>query len=67
LSGYLQSVAVSVNDDLRLRLTASERRDLAEIGAKRGKKALEESATIAKPATMLAWNRQFADQVDGAL
>jgi len=46
----------------RVPLTASERRELAEIGQRLGKKALEEIATIAKPDTILAWHRMFADQ-----
>ena len=46
----------------RVQLTASERRELAEIGQRLGKKALEEIATIAKPDTILAWHRMFADQ-----
>ena len=47
--------------DGRVQLTDSERKELAEIGAKLGKKALEEIATVAKPDTILAWNRKFAD------
>jgi len=46
----------------RVQLTASERRALAEIGQRLGKKALEEIATVAKPDTILAWHRMFADQ-----
>ena len=48
--------------DGRVQLTDSERKALAEIGAKLGKKALEEIATVAKPDTILAWHRTFADQ-----
>jgi hypothetical protein len=48
--------------DGRVQLTDSHRKELAEIGAKLGKKALEDIATIAKPDTILAWNRKFADQ-----
>ncbi len=44
----------------RVQLTDNERRELAEIGAKLGKKALAEIATIAQPDTILAWNRKFA-------
>ncbi len=44
----------------RVQLTDSDRRELAAIGAKLGKKALEEIATIATPNTILAWNRKFA-------
>jgi putative transposase len=45
-----------------VRLTASERRELAVIGQQLGKKALAEIATVAKPDTILAWHRRFADQ-----
>jgi len=48
--------------DGRLRLTDNERKELAEIGAKLGKKALADIATIAQPDTILAWNRKFANQ-----
>jgi hypothetical protein len=49
----------------RVQFTDSERKELAEIGAKLGKKTLEEIATIAKLDTILAWNRKFAhDKVD---
>lgn len=46
----------------RVQLTDSERKELAEIGAKLGKKTLEEIATIAQPSTILAWHRTFTDQ-----
>ncbi len=46
----------------RVQLTASERKALAEMGQKLGKKALEEMATVAKPDTILAWYRTCADQ-----
>jgi putative transposase len=46
----------------RVQLTASERKALAVMGQKLGKKALEEMATVAKPDTILAWHRTFADQ-----
>ena len=42
----------------RVRLTDGERKALAEIGQKLGKKALEAVATIVKPDTVLAWHRQ---------
>jgi putative transposase len=48
--------------DGRVQLTDSERQELAKLGAKLGKKALAEIATIAKAETILAWNRQCADQ-----
>ena len=51
--------------DGRVQLTDSERKELAEIGAKLGKQALAEIATVAQPDTVLAWNRKFtAPQVD---
>ena len=46
----------------RLQLTDNERQELAALGAKLGKQALQDIATIAKPETILAWNRKFADQ-----
>jgi putative transposase len=46
----------------RMRLSESDRRVLAEIGKKLGKKALEEIATVAKSNTILAWHRKFIDQ-----
>jgi hypothetical protein len=45
----------------RLRLTDSDRKQLSEIGAKLGTKALEEIATIAMPDTILAWHHKFAN------
>jgi transposase len=51
--------------DGRVQLTDSERKELAAIGAKLGKKALAEIATLAQPDTILAWNRKFSGpQVD---
>src|SRR5215470_10521548 len=41
----------------RVRLTDGERKALAEIGQKLGKKALEAVAQIVKPDTILAWHR----------
>jgi hypothetical protein len=46
----------------RVQLTDRQHKELAEIGQQLGKKALEEIATVAKPATILAWRRQCADQ-----
>lgn len=40
----------------RLRLTDGERKTLAEIGKRLGKKALNELANIVKPETILAWH-----------
>jgi hypothetical protein len=48
--------------DGRVQLTDRERKELAELGAKLGKKALEEIATVARPDTILAWNRTLANQ-----
>ena len=48
--------------DARVQLTDSERKEFAEIGAKLGKQAPEEITTVAKPDTILAWNRKVADQ-----
>jgi hypothetical protein len=44
--------------DGRVQLTDSERKELAEIGAKLGKQALSEIATIAQADTILAWHRK---------
>jgi hypothetical protein len=46
----------------RVQLTDSDRKALAELGQQLGKQALEELATVAKPATILAWHRMFAHQ-----
>jgi putative transposase len=48
--------------DGRVQLTDGERKELAEIGARLGKKALVEIATVASSETILAWNRKFADR-----
>src|SRR5215467_11971183 len=51
----------------RVRLSDGERKTLAEIGQKLGKKALEEVATIVKPDTILGWHRKFvAQKFDGS-
>src|SRR5262247_1528626 len=51
----------------RVRLSDGERKTLAEIGQKLGKKALEEVATIVKPETILAWHRRLvAQKCDGS-
>ena len=49
----------------QVRLTGRERLELAELGAKLGKEALEDIATVATPDTILAWHRKFADQKGG--
>lgn len=51
----------------RVRLSDGERKTLAEIGKRLGKKALEEVATIVKPETILAWHRKLiAKKFDGS-
>jgi transposase InsO family protein len=51
----------------RVRLSDSERKTLAEIGKKLGKKALEEVANIVTPDTILAWHRKLvAQKFDGS-
>ncbi len=50
-----------------LRLSDGERKALAEVGLKLGKKALEEVAHIVKPETILAWHRKLvAQKFDGS-
>jgi hypothetical protein len=43
----------------QLRLSDGERKTLAEIGERLGKKALAEVATIVTPDTILAWHRHL--------
>src|SRR5256885_6875471 len=51
----------------RVRLCDGERKALAELAQKLGKKALEEVATIVKPDTILAWHRKLvAQKFDGS-
>jgi len=51
----------------RLKLTDGERRTLAEIGKKLGRKVLAEVASIVKPETILAWHRKLvAKKFDGS-
>jgi putative transposase len=51
----------------RVHLSDGERRTLAEMGKKLGKKALEEVATIVKPDTILAWYHTLvAQKFDGS-
>jgi hypothetical protein len=51
----------------RVQLTDGDRRTLAALGQKLGRKVLEEIATVATPNTILAWHRKFGDQkCDGA-
>jgi transposase InsO family protein len=50
-----------------VRLSDGERKSLAEIGYKLGKKALEEVAKIVKPDTILGWHRKLvAQKFDGS-
>src|SRR5215813_12369269 len=52
----------------RVRLSDGERKTLAEIGQKLGKRALEEVATIVTPDTVLAWHRKLvAQKFDGSI
>jgi putative transposase len=51
----------------RVRLSDGERKTLAKIGKKLGKKALEEVANIVTPDTILAWHRKLvAQKFDGS-
>ena len=51
----------------RVWLSDGERKTLAEIGYKLGKKALEEVANIVKPDTILGWHRRLvAQKFDGS-
>lgn len=51
----------------RIRLSAGERKTLAEIGIKLGKQALKEIVTIVQPDTILAWHRKLiARKFDGS-
>src|SRR2546428_13330432 len=51
----------------RVHLSDGERKTLAEIGQKLGKKALEDVATIVKPDTILGWHRKLvAQKFDGS-
>lgn len=51
----------------RILLSDAERKTLAQIGKRLGRKALEEIASIVKPETILGWHRQLiARQFDGS-
>jgi putative transposase len=51
----------------RVRLSDGERKTLAEIGKKLGKRALGEIATLVTPETILAWHRKLiAQRFDGS-
>ncbi len=50
-----------------MRLTDGERRTVAEIGKRLGKRALEAVANIVKPETILGWHRRLvAKKFDGS-
>ena len=51
----------------RLQLTDGERRTLAQIGKKLGRKILAEVASIVRPETILGWHRRLvANKFDGS-
>ena len=51
----------------RVRLADGERKALAELGQKLGKKTLEAVANVVKPDTILAWHRKLvAQKFDGS-
>ena len=51
----------------RLRLTDSERIDLAKVGKRLGGKVLSEVAQIVRPETILEWHRRLvAKKFDGS-
>ncbi len=51
----------------RLQLTDGERRTLAQIGKKLGRKVLAEVASIVRPETILGWHRRLvANKFDGS-
>ena len=51
----------------RLQLTDGERRTLAQIGKKLGRKVLAEVASIVRPETVLGWHRRLvANKFDGS-
>jgi hypothetical protein len=51
----------------RVQLSDGDRKTLAEIGKRLGRKALEEVASIVKPDTILAWHRTLvAQKSDGS-
>jgi putative transposase len=51
----------------RIRLSDGERKTLAEIGKRLGKRVLEEIATLVTPNTILAWHRTLiAQKFDGS-
>jgi putative transposase len=52
---------------VRVRLTDTEWKTLAESGYRLGKQALQEVATIVKPETILGWHRKLvAQKFDGS-
>ena len=67
---YLKTVNRALMERLgkkRLRFSDSERRQLAVLGKKLGRKALSEVATLATPDTILRWYRELvAKKYDGS-
>ena len=66
---YLVTENRMLRDQLkgRVRLSDGERKALAEIGQKLGKKALTDVAKIVTPDTILAWHRTLvAQKCDGS-
>jgi len=67
---YLKTVNCALMERVgkrRLRLTDAERRKLAVLGKKLGRKALAEVATVATPDTILRWYRELvAKKYDGS-
>src|SRR5260370_22850654 len=67
---YLKTVNSALLERLgkkRLRFTHAERRKVAILGKKLGRKALAEMATIATPDTILRWYRELvAKKYDGS-
>jgi len=67
---YLKTVNSALLERLgkkRLRFTDAERKKLAVLGKKLGRKALAEVATIATPDTILRWYRELvAKKYDGS-
>ena len=68
-SGYLVTGSRGLRAEMeeRLGLSDGERKSVAEVGEKVGKKTLAEVANIVKPDTILAWHRRLvAQKFDGS-